>query len=97
MTGLGASRIAACSSSIGSPMVPRPSYWPSCADWSPPVQKALSPDPASTIAATARSQAARCSAWISSSQVRPRNAFRRAGRSMKIHSAAARRSTRMSS
>ena len=30
-------------------MVPRPSYWPSWADWSPPVQKALSPAPASTM------------------------------------------------
>ena len=31
MTGLGTSRIRRCSSSIGRPMVPRPSYWPSCA------------------------------------------------------------------
>ena len=36
-------------SSIGTPMVPRPSYLPSCADWSPPVQKARSPAPVSTM------------------------------------------------
>jgi len=74
-------------------MVPRPSYWPSCADWSPPVQKALSPAPASTMLPTSRFQAAACSAWISSSQVRPRNAFIRSGRLIVIHCAPPRRST----
>jgi len=36
------------------PTTPRPSYWPSCADWSPPVQKALSPAPVSTMLAICR-------------------------------------------
>src|SRR5258707_8745171 len=52
MTGLGTSRIRPCNSSIGNPTTPRPSYCPSCADWSPPVQKALSPTPVSTMLET---------------------------------------------
>src|SRR6202022_3586414 len=58
MAGFGESRIRPCSSSIGNPTTPRPSYCPSCADWSPPVQKALSPAPVSTRLQTFRSFAA---------------------------------------
>ena len=62
--------------------MPRPSYWPSCADWSPPVQNARSPAPASTITPIDLSQPARLRAAISSSQVWPRNAFITFGRLM---------------
>jgi hypothetical protein len=61
------------------------------------VQNARSPAPASTIAPTSRSHAARCSAWISSSQVRPRKAFIFCGRLIVIHWAPPRRSTIRSS
>ena len=75
---------AACNSSTGRPIMPRPSYWPSCADWSPPVQNARSPAPAKTMTPTDLSQPARLKASISSSQVLPRNAFITAGRLMVI-------------
>jgi len=80
MTGLGTSRIALCSSSIGRPAVPRPSYWPEWADWSPPVQNARSPVPPSTMAAMFLSQPAFIMAWSISSTVWPRNAFITSGR-----------------
>jgi hypothetical protein len=69
-----------CSSSTGRPTVPRPSYWPLWADWSPPVQKARSPVPVSTMAAIFLSQPARISACSISSTVRPRKAFITSGR-----------------
>jgi hypothetical protein len=69
-----------CRSSIGRPIVPRPSYCPSCADWSPPVQNAFSPAPVSTITPIDLSQPARLNASISSSQVLPRNALYLSGR-----------------
>ena len=49
ITGFGTSRMIDWNSSIGRPTMPRPSYCPSCALWSPPVQNALSPAPVSTI------------------------------------------------
>src|SRR3546814_5037936 len=42
ITGFGISRMIDWSLSIGSPIIPRPLYWPSLALWSPPVQQALS-------------------------------------------------------
>jgi hypothetical protein len=74
--------MALCSSSMGRPAVPRPSYWPECADWSPPVQNARSPVPVSTIAAMFLSQPAFVMAWIISSTVWPRKAFMTSGRLM---------------
>src|SRR5258707_5837838 len=70
MTGLGTSRIRPCNSSIGSPTTPRPSYCPSCADWSPPVQNALSPAPVRTMLETFRSFAARSEEHTSELQSR---------------------------
>jgi hypothetical protein len=80
ITGLGTSRIALCNSSIGKPAVPRPSYCPECADWSPPVQNARSPVPPSTTAAMFLSQPDFSSACSISSTVWPRNAFITSGR-----------------
>ena len=84
ITGFGTSRMRLCNSSIGRPMVPRPLYWPSCEaeDWSPPVQKALSPAPVSTITEIERSHPAVWNAWISSSTVSARKALYLSGRLM---------------
>ncbi len=77
--------------------MPRPSYWPAWADWSPPVQNARSPAPANTITPTDLSQPARLKAWISSSQVLPRKAFITLGRLMVMRATPSVLSNRMSS
>src|SRR5260370_35521616 len=85
-----------CSSSTGRPMRPRPSYPPSCADWSPPVQNALSPAPVKTTTPTALSHDAELSASMSSSQVCPRKALYLLGRLIVIRATPSRISYRIS-
>ena len=79
------SRRAVCISSMGMPTVPRGPYRPSslrCTFWSPPVQKALSPAPESTITLALFSSSARRRPSMSSSSVWLRKALYTSGRLM---------------
>jgi hypothetical protein len=80
MTGFGTSRIAACSCSTGTPIVPRPCRADLASDGSPPTQKAFPPAPVSTMTLMSLFQPACRMASVISSYIPTRMAFSWSGR-----------------